>query len=489
MSGGLPPTGSLAPQVRARARAQARGLSTGLMVVLGMIGALVLVFAFVLLDYQFEQASHRLTKLLFGGAGLVALVTMPHFGLLLLPIATPLLALFPKMPIPGVNTVNVLFFTVYFSYALASVLQRKPFFRAGRLMIPIAFLIGIAGLSIVRGAAFPTGMEYEVAPAVFALFRCAMSFAAYFVALSMVRDETDRRRLTWAALAGLAGEVYFTFKFGRDLHGRSTGTIGQSNELGTYLAMFAIFAVAVGFGVRAWFGRLVIWALAVSAMVGVFMSVSRASLVALVLGGLLVAARSSRTALVLMVLIAGTSPLWVPDYVKERIASTAIESDEEEMVIEGGANARLDTWNITLQVVGDHLLDGIGFTGLGYVLPQISQEMGLRAKDSSHNTYLRILAETGILGFVALLAVIWTCWRLARSGTRLLANRFDRQLAVGLEGMLLALVVSCMFGDRFWEIMVTGNFWLVCALVEHALQQRPKLAPPVKAPPPAWRAA
>ena len=28
---------------------------------------------------------------------------------------------------------------------------------------------------------------------------------------------------------------------------RSTGTIGQSNELGTYLAMFMVFAVAVGF--------------------------------------------------------------------------------------------------------------------------------------------------------------------------------------------------------------------------------------------------
>jgi O-antigen ligase len=489
VSGGLPPTGSLAPQVRARARDHARTLSTGVIAVLGMLGALALVGAFVLLDYTFEQDAHRLAKLLFGGAGMVALVTLPKMGLLLLPIATPLLALFPKMPLPGLNTVNVLFFSVFFSYALAHVLNRRPWFRSGRLTLPIVALIGIAALSILRGAAFPTGMQFEAAPAAFALFRCAMSFAAYFVGLSMVRGEKERRRLTWAILAGLAAETYFTFKFGRDLHGRSTGTIGQSNELGTYLAMFMVFAVAVGFGVRAVFGRILIWGLAGAAMVGVFMSVSRASIMALVAGTLLVAARSSRMALVMIVLITATSPLWAPDYVKERIATTVESESDDEIQIEGGAEARLDTWQTVLRIAGDHVLDGIGFTGLGYVLPQLSQELGLNSKDSAHNTFLRLLAETGILGLIAFLVVLWGCWRLSRQGTRKLQNRFDRQVAVGLEGMLIALVIACAFGDRFFEIMITGNFWLACALVEGALIEQPAPAPVLRAVRPSWYAA
>jgi O-antigen ligase len=114
--------------------------------------------------------------------------------------------------------------------------------------------------------------------------------------------------------------------------------------------------------------------------------------------------------------------------------------------------------------------------------------MGLKSKDSAHNTFLRLLAETGIVGLIAFLVILWMCWRLSRAGTRHLQNRFDRQIAVGVEGMLLALVIACAFGDRFWEIMVTGNFWLACALVEGALQERPAPAPAVKAVP-AWRAA
>ena len=46
-----------------------------------------------------------------------------------------------------------------------------------------------------------------------------------------------------------------------------------------------------------------------------------------------------------------------------------------------------------------------------------------------------------------------------------LQARFDRQLAVGLGAATLALAVSCAFGDRFFNVLVTGNFLVLCALV------------------------
>jgi len=193
---------------------------------------------------------------------------------------------------------------------------------------------------------------------------------------------------------------------------------------------------------------------------------------------------------VMIILITATSPLWAPDYVKERIAATMVESEtDDEITIEGGAEARLDTWQTVLRIAGDHVLDGIGFTGLGYVLPQLAQELGVNSKDSAHNTFLRLLAETGIVGLISFLVVLWVCWRLSRQGTRQLQNRFDRQVAVGLEGMLIALVIACAFGDRFFEIQITGNFWLACALVEGALMERPAPAPVLRAVRPSWYTA
>jgi O-antigen ligase len=98
--------------------------------------------------------------------------------------------------------------------------------------------------------------------------------------------------------------------------------------------------------------------------------------------------------------------------------------------------------------------------------------MGLRVKDSSHNTYLRVLAETGIAGLIAFLVLLAACWRLSWRGTRYAENAFDRQIAVGMGGMAVALALSCWFGDRFWEIMITGNFWVLCALTDGVIRDR-----------------
>jgi hypothetical protein len=52
------------------AREGARKLSGGLIAVLGAAFALVMVGAFTLLDYRFQQDEHRLVKILIGVAGL-----------------------------------------------------------------------------------------------------------------------------------------------------------------------------------------------------------------------------------------------------------------------------------------------------------------------------------------------------------------------------------------------------------------------------------
>jgi hypothetical protein len=72
----------------------------------------------------------------------------------------------------------------------------------------------------------------------------------------------------------------------------------------------------------------------------------------------------------------------------------------------------------------------------------------------------------GVFGLGLFVWLLWRCWSLSLTGTRLATNRFDRQLAVGLGGATLALVISCGFGDRFFSIEIVGGYWLLCALVQ-----------------------
>jgi putative inorganic carbon (HCO3(-)) transporter len=466
----------MAPVAAARgaARRQARQLSAGLAIAFGTSLALVLVVGFVVLDYRFSLAAHRLVKLVLGGGLAVSILLIPRFGFFLLPVATPFLSWVPRIPVPGVSILNLLLFTVFASWALGRIFAREPIVRRTRLGGLLVGILLLCGLSIVRGAAFPTGYGYNGVEAAWSLMRGAMTFAYYFLAFWMVRGSKDRRRMGWAIVLGLLAEALVTVALGRNGRGgRAVGSFGQSNELGAFLAMFTAFAAAQLPAARHWLARITLGASVVAGSAAVVLTVSRGAVIALVAALLLVTLRSSRVLTLTLLVVLVTSPLWAPDYLKERLMSTQVESEaSDEAALEGSAQIRVDTWRAILKVVSEHPLDGVGFSGLGYVLPAAGEELGVEVKSSSHNTYLRFLGEMGVLGLTLILVLLWRCWTLAREGMRLARDRAERQLSLGLAAATLAMAISCAFGDRFFSPLIAGNFWLACALVDDLVSER-----------------
>jgi O-antigen ligase len=454
-------------------RPAAGGPNAVLVVAGGMGLALLMMVAFVALDYGFDQDPHRLFKIVAGAAALGAIVMKPTVGVLLIPIATPFLPWMPRIPVPGLNTLNLLVIGVFGTWAVGRVMQRRPLLRPGRLTWPIVALMVLAALSIARGAAIPSGFEYDARLAGMALFRAGMTFAIYFIAGGMAEGPRDRRRLLWAIVAGLLLEAVVTLALGRNGRGgRAIGTIGQSNDLGAFLALFTVVAAAMVSGVRGAWPKLVLAAAAVAGVAACVLSVSRGGLLALGLGLAFVALRGSRALLFVMIAGLALSPLWAPDYLKDRIFGTqqAIEGTDE-LELEGAAQLRVDTWRATWDVITDHPLDGVGFTGLAHVLPTVGEGMGIEVKDSAHNTFLRFQAEMGLFGLLVLVWILWRCWWLGLRVRRLAADPFDRQLGIALSAATLALAVACMTGDRFLNIMISGNFWLLAALCDAVLRE------------------
>lgn len=474
----VPATPSL-EEAREVARAQSSRVSGGLIAIGGAVLAVLGMAVFILMDYKLDQDPHRMIKVLVGAATMVTIALKPYFGLFVLPIATPFLPWMPPVPVPGVNPLNAIVFTIFVAWAWPRVVRRESVFRFGHLGFPIAMILLLAALSIVRGAAFPTGYMYDAGLSSIVLFRSAITIGMYFMALAMVRGRAERRRLAWALAIAVALESAITMAYGRNGRGgRAIGSIGQANELGTYLSLFGVVAAAMMVAARRWWQKAFLAATVVLASVGTFMSVSRGAIAALALGLGYVALRSSRAMTVLLVVAGLTAPMWMPDYVIDRMMNTQVETEEgiDTVELEGSAQARVDTWTAIMEIVEDHVFDGVGFAGLSYVLPDMGEELGLEVKDSSHNTFLRFLAEMGVLGLLALVWFFWKLWALAWRGARVAEDAMDRQLAVGLGAATLVIVISCAFGDRFWPITVTGNLWLLAAIVDDMVIEREKEA-------------
>jgi O-antigen ligase len=466
----VPGPRNVSAEVRGAARRQAQQWSGAGPLIAGMAITAFLMVVFVTLDYKFDQDPHRIVKVGLGVLALGAIFAQPRFGLLLLPVVTPFLTWVPPLPIPGLNALNVLLLEVFGSFALAQVMARQPFLRSGRLGPALFILLGIAAVSIIRGALFPTGYAYVPIAALLDLLRSVVTFGVYFIVIAMGRGESDRRRITWAVLLGLLLESIAVIKLGRNgSAGRATGSIGQPNELGAFLGMFSMIALALMVGARSWYARLCAAAVFGMGAFAILLSLSRGSMLALVGGATVVLWRSSKIALAIMLVVLVASPFWLPDYVKDRISNSTTET-EEGVSADKSSEARLLTWRAIFGVISQHPVDGVGFDGLGAVLPDMGETLGLAdVRESAHNTFLRMLGELGIFGFAAFLFVLWKVFRLGDEAARRATRRFDRAAATGLCGALVVISISCFFGDRFWSPVVVSSLWVMAGVVEDSL--------------------
>lgn len=97
--------------------------------------------------------------------------------------------------------------------------------------------------------------------------------------------------------------------------------------------------------------------------------------------------------------------------------------------------SRLDAWRIMGEIIKVNPLFGLGPSNYYFYTP-LYNILGFYVEFNSHNNYVDLLAQTGILG---LLCFLWFCWTIGTLGWRL-----RRQVPKG--GFAHAYVLACLAG-------------------------------------------
>lgn len=137
-----------------------------------------------------------------------------------------------------------------------------------------------------------------------------------------------------------------------------------------------------------------------------------------------------------------------------------------------GGNGRTELWQVALRMWQDHPIAGVGLNNYivesaGYVRePGNLEAVQLIAERPhvAHNTYLQMLAETGLVGLTLFLAVIAGCLGAAWSASKAFARQDDHgmaNLSTAALVAMLAVVASSFFlsnGDdwRLWVLLGIG---------------------------------
>jgi O-antigen ligase len=407
-----------------------------------------------------------------------------------------------EFTVRGLNVLNVLvLLTVLLMLALPRSRGAGPAGAAGAMPEPPMPLRGVLlGLTAALVLAFLVGVAQDASQWVADLTALKIALTTlllYPIVYHSVRDAQTVRLLVhvvlgvtlFAALLGLRQALDYgisTYNETRRVSAPFGWSFYDANRSAIFFVMFLPLLGAYALhGPGRRLLRLAALAGCGLCVFVVFFTYSRQAYAIVAVLTLLLVARRSWIAAVLVVLALAGFEHWAPQTVIERIQSTEkAEDDTPPPKPAAGASTgndsmsegRFDESTESRWIIWEGAAQLIAERPWGVGLNHFKREIGAHAPRyagmDAHNSYVLITTEAGVLGLVALMATIVALWRLARRVDREAEDPFSRFLGWGFTLSIIALVLGNVYGSRFLDEGVMGNFWILAALVaRHATLQ------------------
>ena len=356
-------------------------------------------------------------------------------------------------PSKSVTLVKLLGLLLFAAWLLRALANRDPL-RLPAVLLPTVLLGAVVALSLIVSPDPAAGMLDFLRYALFIVFFFLV------VQLTETREQVERilRTFVLSAAAAALWALYQFFLLGES---RAGGPISDPNDFAYVMACVLPFAAHLLATERS---RRWLWAICFLALcAAVLATLSRGALVGLAalavwgvvtrripLGGVLAGAAA------LIAVIAVAFAISAPQ-LNDRLAGKG-------RVADANVASRQALWEGALRMAGDRPLLGVGPGRFGAEAPVYVRNSPLDIKDPVvHNSYLHVLAETGVLGLAAFVAFLFSTWRLlVRARGRAIADEDaeGRRLITAMQAAMVVALVSA----AFLSVQLTTPFWLFGAL-------------------------
>ncbi len=292
-----------------------------------------------------------------------------------------------------------------------------------------------------------------------------LKFIQYFVIYFMVVNNLRERRqferfllalLATAALSSLIGILQIPS--GARVSAPFEGGGGEPNTFGGYLVLMLAVVAGIYLTSESLQRKYVLAAVAFLIVVPLLFTLSRASYLALIplVGGLLVFSHRKILIASLFALSLALAPFLLPKAVTDRVLYTFAQPFHPGQTEIGGfrldtsTSARLRSFQDVVFIDWPkHPVFGYGVTGYHFIDSQ----------------YLRVLAETGLVGLLAFLWLQISLFRQARDVLRKTQDPLFKGVALGFLTGFIALVVHSIGTNTFVIVRIMEPFWFLAAMV------------------------
>lgn len=253
---------------------------------------------------------------------------------------------------------------------------------------------------------------------------------------------------------------YVDMSLNKDMPGRVFSFYSNPNAFGEVLVLLIPLAVALMLGSRSWRGRIGGCFAAGLGSVVLIMTYSRAGYVGLLCAALLFVLLWNRKLLPALLLLGLACVPFLPDVVFNRILTIFNFSDTS-------TSSRFPLYQAALRLISLRPMEGAGL-GIDAVrtgVYDLNLYHGHAPFVHSHNVYLQIWAETGLLGLLSFLGAMG--WTLKKAAKAVWDGKGDGRIRLTVIGGASALVgiLVCGVADFIWHYpRVMLIFWFVFAV-------------------------
>lgn len=265
---------------------------------------------------------------------------------------------------------------------------------------------------------------------IFAIICCSIFVVAYYTTTQIFTYSSLESRL----------KITSTFQF-----------LGP-NEAAAFLNTYTLIMISSMYFLKSKRLKLILLGFIVVNIFCITFLYSRAGYAALLAGLTVLFAIKDKKMLIPIFIVLVSWQSVLPEKVIARIKETKNEAGE----LDESSGKRIQMWENAVSLFQQSPLLGTGFGTF--------REMGYELKDT-HNIYMKILSEQGLIGILLFLALLIS---FMREGFKLYQkgdDDFARGLGLGLFVSIFAVATNNIFGDRWTYLEPNAFLWIFAALV------------------------
>jgi O-antigen ligase len=369
-------------------------------------------------------------------------------------------------------------FDLWLAWIVFLFLCRTVFVNGWDFSMPRPLQVSLLMMLAFLPSAVLTVSAADTAKAFAQLLLSVLAAAAVYEAVRRSMDADSLYRLFWVVIlaAGLVSLIGLYQATRGSLFAVATGRaffryFSDVNYYAGYLLMALAICIGLLMTERRLAYRFLLAGIALSMMIAIIATVSRSALAILLLMVVVYAAsfvlqRRAQTlvSLSLIASLVGVVGVLLLTDIGSRVVDLFTLSRRIETVIVGrdaSLQQRQNIASVTVDMIKDNPLLGVGFGAFEQSFDRYKGGyLSTGSKRSAHNTFLRVLAETGVFGFIAFLYFVWVLMRSLWVSYRRLTNLDQRTLMFALFLSLGSFILMSVSLDQMFE----PHFWVLCGV-------------------------